>query len=160
MNTPAPDNNRTELIDELQAPKYERLLTPATVLDFLADHVGAANALTARQCVQAICGFATAQGERHLRQIVVELRRIGHPVCATPVHGYFMAANDAELDETCEFLLDRAITSLTQIGALRRVAMPDLRGQLGLPLERRESGNGNRESQKPDKATSNAKAHA
>jgi len=149
-----------EQIDAEHAPHYDRLLTPATVLDFLADHVGAGNGLTARQCVQAICGFATAQGERHLRQIVVELRRAGHPVCATPGNGYFLAADDAELEATCEFLLDRAMTSLTQIGALRRVAMPDLRGQLGLPLSSRESGNGNRESQKPDTATSNAKAHA
>ena len=135
-----------EAADALHGPRYEQLLTPSTVLDFLSDHVGAVNGLTARECVQAICGFATAQGERHLRQIVVELRRAGHPVCATPGNGYFLAADDAELEATCEFLLDRAMTSLTQIGALRRVALPDLRGQLGLPLKSRGSEVGNRES--------------
>lgn len=119
---------------DFQGPHYDRLLTPATLLDYLGDHVGVANGQTAREVVLAICGFATAFGERRLRTLVVALREAGHPVCADPDHGYFMAANDAELDASCEFLFGRAMTSLKQISAMKRVAMPELRGQLALPM--------------------------
>jgi hypothetical protein len=34
---------------------------------------------------------------------------------------------------TCNFLYDRAMTSLRQIATMRRVSLPDLRGQLHLP---------------------------
>ncbi|MBS0212346.1 MAG: hypothetical protein JSR26_04080 [Proteobacteria bacterium] len=130
----APDNPVTDRADALHGPHYERLLTPAVVLDFLADRPGAANGMTARQVVQAICGFSTAFGERRLRTIVVALREAGHAVCADPTHGYFMATTDAELDAACEFLYDRALTSLRQISAMKRVALPDLRGQLALAI--------------------------
>jgi hypothetical protein len=130
----APDNRTTHMADELHGPHYDRLMTPEIVLDFLADHPGAANGLTGRAVVQSICGFATQHGERLLRTIVVALRKAGHPVCAHPKHGYFLAATDAELDASCEFLYDRAMTSLLQLSAMRRVALPDLRGQLALPL--------------------------
>jgi hypothetical protein len=69
-----------------------------------------------------------------VRKAIEELRREGHRICATPETGYFMAANDDELDRTCGFLYARAMTSLTQVAAMKRVALPDLRGQLRLPL--------------------------
>ena len=112
---------------------YDRDLTPALVLDVLGDHLGAASGITARDLVTKICGFATGAGERHLRHVVEALRMQGHAICATPEHGYFMAETDAELDATCEFLYGRAVSSLQKICALKRVAMPNLRGQLRLP---------------------------
>ena len=112
---------------------FERDLTPALVLDVLGDHLGAASGITARDLVTKICGFATGAGERHLRHVVEALRMQGHAICATPEHGYFMAETDAELDASCEFLYGRAMSSLQKICAMKRVAMPDLRGQLRLP---------------------------
>jgi len=112
---------------------FERELTPALVLDVLGDHPGMVNGITARDLVAKICGFSTGAGERHLRQIIEALRRQGHPIGAHPSHGYFMAETDAELDASCEFLYARAMTSLQQISAMKRVALPDLRGQLRLP---------------------------
>lgn len=120
------------MLDDL----FDRELTPSLVLDVLGDHVGAANGLSARELVQAVCGLSTAAGERRLRSVIEALRSAGHPIAAHPSTGYFLACTETELDDTCEFLYARAMTSLRQIAALKRVAMPDLRGQLRLPISR------------------------
>lgn len=112
---------------------YERDLTPRIVLDVLGDHAGSGNGITARNLVGKICGFSTGAGERHLRHVIEALRKQGHRICAHPTTGYFLAETDTELDESCEFLFGRAMTSLQQISAMKRVALPDLRGQLNLP---------------------------
>jgi hypothetical protein len=44
-----------------------------------------------------------------------------------------MASSPEELNETCEFLYDRAMTSLSQVSRMKQISMPDLRGQLHLP---------------------------
>lgn len=112
---------------------YDRALTPALVLDVLCDHEGAGNGIRARDLVAKIAGLPTAAGERRVRHIIEGLRRAGHPIGAHPSTGYFLALTPEEIDGTCEFLYARAMTSLTQIAAMKRVSVPDLRGQLRLP---------------------------
>lgn len=109
-------------------------LTPDAVLATLgAQCVGEAHGVTVRELHRAVTGLhGTPACERKLRHIVEALRRAGHPICATPTHGYYIAADAAELDRACEFLYGRAMTSLRQVSALRRVALPDLLGQLRL----------------------------
>lgn len=118
---------------------YERcdkpLLTPALVFDVLCDCVGATSGMSAAQLVYHILGYHSGAAERQLRTVVEALRDAGHPICAHPSTGYFVAASSAELDRTCLFLYSRAMTSLKQVAAMKRVALPDLRGQLNLPLE-------------------------
>lgn len=109
-------------------------LTPDAVLAAL--QVGEVRGQTAEQLVRAITGHRGTAEERRLRQVIEALRSAGHRICAHPGHGYYLAANDNELDRACSFLLDRAMTSLRQVSAMKRVALPDLRGQLGLPLEK------------------------
>jgi hypothetical protein len=70
---------------------------------------------------------------RVARQLISELRNEGHHVCAHPSAGYFIAETADELDATCKFLTDRALSSLKQVAAMKRVSMPDLYGQLNLP---------------------------
>lgn len=116
-------------------------LTAHQVLTALSRHIGHENGATAERLVQEIFGAVAAPErvynlravERQLREIVVELRLEGHHVCATPEHGYFLAATAEELDATCLFLHERAMTSLKQIAAMKRISAPDLRGQLHLP---------------------------
>ena len=114
-------------------------LSTATVLSALARHIGRENGATAEQLAREISGFAqpgeamTSALTRQLREAVVQLRLEGHHVCATPENGYFLAANAEELDQTCVFLHERAMTSLKQIAAMKRISLPDLRGQLHLP---------------------------
>jgi hypothetical protein len=108
-------------------------LSPATVLSALQARHGAANGITARDLVYVITGRVNAADERRLRQIIEKLRNDGHPICAHPALGYHFAATPGELDRACQFLVTRAMTSLRQVAALKRIAVPDLYGQLGLP---------------------------
>lgn len=117
----------------MQLQLLQREITPATVLLALEQRIGAANGMSAAQLAWQITGRQSGADERRLRQVVVQLRLDGHPVCAMPEHGYFLAASAADLDHTCVFLAERGITTFRQIAAMKRVALPDLYGQLGLP---------------------------
>jgi hypothetical protein len=111
------------------------LFTRDEVLVALRRHIGQDNGATAAELVGEITATYGADpvGERLLRRYVVELREEGHHICAHPTSGYFSANSDAELQATCEYLYDRAMTSLKQVAAMKRVSLPDLRGQLHLP---------------------------
>lgn len=104
-----------------------------TVLAALSRHIGRANGITARDLVVKITGRAdTPAATRRLRYVIEELREEGHHVCGHPSTGYYIAADDQDVLATCEFLYSRAMTSLRQICRMRRVSMPDIRGQLRL----------------------------
>lgn len=105
-----------------------------TVLAALSRHIGREHGLTARDLVVEITGRADTPGAtRRLRKVIEELREEGHHICGHPATGYYIAASDADVAATCEFLYGRAMTSLKQICRMRRIAVPDLRGQLRLP---------------------------
>jgi hypothetical protein len=118
----------------MQPGRCTHELTPETVLQQLQGRIGAANGITARDLVYHLTWLHNPADERRLRQVIEQLRRQGHPICGHPQTGYHLAANPVELDRTCEFLFGRALSSLEQISALKKIALPDLRGQLGLPL--------------------------
>lgn len=111
---------------------FAQELDEGLLLQALSRHVGHENGCSASDLVRMICGTTNPAKERRLRSLVQELREVGHHVCAHPQHGYFIAATAEELDQTCEFLYGRAMCSLKQISAMRRVSLPDLRGQLRL----------------------------
>ncbi len=102
--------------------------TKNDALSILQRHVGAANGVTAEQLAVAL-GIP----KRAVRHLVTELREDGIAVCGHPRTGYFIAANDEEIKETCKFLRDRAMTSLRLESVLSKTALPDLLGQLHLP---------------------------
>jgi hypothetical protein len=105
------------------------------VLGVLGGHVGAKNGIHADQLVMKITGRPERDpfGERLLRKAIEELRGEGFHICGTPASGYYLAANDDELNRTCAFLYARAMASLTQVAKMKKVSLPDLRGQLKLP---------------------------
>lgn len=111
------------------------ILSKEAVLWTLSHHIGAAQGIHARDLVIRIVGVQSAAAERDLRALIERLRRDGYHVCGTPSRGYHMAANADELLATCQFLYARAMTSLSQVAAMQRVSLPDLRAQLRLPLE-------------------------
>lgn len=117
--------------DDLFNDLFHHKLTPASVLWALG--YGEQAGQTAKHLVTVITGRQRPADERRLRSLIEALRRYGHHVCAHPSQGYYLAATDAELDRTCEYLYARAMTSLVQISAMRRTTLPDLRGQLRLP---------------------------
>lgn len=114
-------------------------ITKDRVLEVLSEHIGAdrgirAADLTTRVAVRVFItpGEGTAV-ERRIRSLIEDLRLEGHHICAHPTTGYFIAATEQELQTTCEFLYQRAMTSLRQVAAMKRISLPDLRGQLHLP---------------------------
>lgn len=105
-----------------------------TLLVALRDHIGRANGVTVTVLAREVVGAEPTRGdERIVRRMVVELRREGHHVCAHPASGYYLAASPEEIADTIAFLRDRAMSSLEQIAAMKRVSVPDLWGQLHLP---------------------------
>jgi hypothetical protein len=110
-------------------------ISKSTVKAALANHIGEANGIHARALAQALVGSNPGPAaERRLRQVIAELRMDGQQICGTPEAGYFLATHAAELDKTCAFLYDRAMASLQQVARMKRVSLPDLRGQLQLPI--------------------------
>ena len=96
-------------------------------------HRGRARGVTVRQLAAEITGELGNQGvERQIRQLVVEMRKKGIPICACPSQGYYMAETEEELEATCKNLRDRAMTSLQQVAGLQKMALPELVGQIGL----------------------------
>lgn len=108
-------------------------ITPFTVLQALARRIGPANGATVRELASEILGTTSdPSDERLLRQVIEKLRDDGHPVCATPEEGYHLAADAADLERTLRFLVNRFIGTARRVYAMRKVAMPDFFGQLGL----------------------------
>ena len=109
-------------------------ITRDALLVALRAHIGRSRGVTVTALAREMLGIEPTRGdERVVRRLVVELRLEGHHVCAHPANGYYLAESPDELDDTIAFLRDRAISSLQQIAAMKRVSVPDLWGQLHLP---------------------------
>lgn len=109
-------------------------LTYNTLLAALRNHIGRERGTTASALlVREIRGATSPGDERHLRTLIVDLRNCGHHVCGHPSTGYFLAATAEEMEEICQFLRNRAMTSLVQESRMRGVSIPDLIGQMRLP---------------------------
>jgi biotin operon repressor len=104
------------------------MTTSSQLITVLSRHIGKGNGIGVKQ-LAAILGTT----ERHIRTLVSDLRDEGHAICGTPKDGYYIAANAAELEQTCEFLRSRALHSLTLESRLRKIPLTDLIGQLHLP---------------------------
>lgn len=73
-----------------------------------------------------------------LRRLIRKLRRIGEPICSTSNKynpGYYLAETPEELAEFIDRHESRGLTSLDQAAKLRKIALPELLGQLQLRLE-------------------------
>lgn len=69
---------------------------------------------------------------RTLRTLISRLRIQGVPVCGKPATGYFIPLTPAELDESCEFLRNRAMHSLQMLSRMKNIPLQELFGQLRL----------------------------
>lgn len=105
------------------------------LLTFLAKHQGKANGITAKDLVAEINASGRAKtAPRLLRRAIEKLRSEGHHVCAHPSTGYYLAVTQKEIDETITYLHGRAMCSLHQIAAMKRVSVGELLGQMRLQL--------------------------
>lgn len=104
-----------------------------SVLELLSRHIGKASGIKGADMVRRLTRVEPTEGtQRALRKTIEALRNDGYPVCGFPGEGYYMAASDGELVETCLFLYARAMTSLNQVAKMRGVSELDLKGQLRL----------------------------
>ncbi len=111
------------------------MITRHQVLSVLSRHIGAANGVAIDGLVYEITGESLRDpaAERHVRQLISNLREEGQHICAHPSTGYFMAANDEELERYyIKFLRARALHSLLLISRAKKIALPELLGQLRL----------------------------
>lgn len=108
--------------------------TSVALLAVLQHHIGRARGVTITALARELLGAEPTRGaERALRKQIFDLRLQGHHICAHPASGYYLAATPEELNDTVEFLRERALSSLQQIAAMKRVSIPDLYHQLQLP---------------------------
>lgn len=68
--------------------------------------------------------------ERRVRHLVTECREDGTAICGHPSTGYYVAQTSEELQETLDFLKDRALHSLKLASTLSKLPLGDLIGQL------------------------------
>jgi hypothetical protein len=104
------------------------IVTKHQLLVLLQRHEGAGQGIGA-QALAELLGC----NKRHVRDLVTELRMDSVAVCGHPSTGYFIAVTPEELERTCRFLRDRAMTSLVLESKLRGLPLADLLGQLRLP---------------------------
>lgn len=108
-------------------------INPDSVLAVLSQHIGKARGISVRDLSWNVTNRSPKQAhERQIRYVVTALRLEGHHICAHPSSGYYIAANEAELEETCKYLFDRGMTSLMQVSRMKKISLPDLHGQLKL----------------------------
>lgn len=104
-------------------------MTKHELLAELAKHIGAERGVHVAELARRV-----RLNPRDVRRLVSQLREDGIAVCGHPSTGYFIAADQEELDRYClQFLRSRAMHSLRLEARLRRIPLPDLIGQLKLP---------------------------
>lgn len=98
------------------------------LITILSRHIGSGNGISAAELARQMqcC-------EREVRSAISAAREEGVAVCGKPESGYFIAKTAEELDETCQFLRNRALHSLTLESRLRKIPLVDLLGQIHLP---------------------------
>lgn len=104
------------------------MATSSQLLTALSGHIGKGNGISVKVLAQQL-----SVQERHIRTLVSDLRNEGNAICGTPKHGYYIAATAEELEQTCSFLHNRAMHSLTLLSRLKKIPLPDLLGQLHVP---------------------------
>lgn len=103
------------------------MATKHDVLQALQHHIGKEKAISGEDLAR----FCSTNGRR-LRHITDELIDDGIALCSHPAHGYWIAADAAELQGTVDFHHGRAMHELKKVSKLSKIPLPDLLGQLHL----------------------------
>lgn len=111
----------------------------------LQRHRGADNPITMTQLFTAATGEQAIPTRRYdqtriIRSLVEQLRRDGVPIAnrGGKTGGYYLAENEAELDGTIRNFHNRAMSSLQQEAALKRIDINQLFEQYKLELTQQE----------------------
>lgn len=99
----------------------------ALVLTALQSRIGKAKGMHEAELVNV-----TLLNGRICRKAIELLRLDGVQICGKPETGYYIAANADELNDTTDWMLRRSVTTLKQIKAMQKIALPALFGQINL----------------------------
>jgi biotin operon repressor len=102
----------------------KEIVTKHDLLVSLQQHIGRNNGVKASALAAAL-----NIPPRQVRTLVTELRMDGYAVCGIPGEGYYIAATAKEIQDTCDFLHSRGISSLTLESVMRKCTVPELSGQ-------------------------------
>lgn len=111
------------------------VINPESVLAVLYRRLGRDNGITVRELVSEIVGQSNPSLERKVRNVVPALIRQGIPVCSHPSWGYWIASSTAEIEESARFHHARAMHELVTERNLRKRSLPQVAGQLALPVD-------------------------
>lgn len=113
----------------------------------LQEHTGKHNAISMADLYEAWVGQRLprdARGKiaadvptlsRHMRQLIDDLRDIhGVPVMSSARHGYWIVANDAELEEVVHEFRARGMKSLSTAARLKKISLAEELRQAELDL--------------------------
>lgn len=109
--------------------------------DLLQQHLGNDNCILMNEIYVSITGGHIIPNRRYdqtriIRSIIKDLREDGRPIGIKPGSngGYFTARNDEELESTIRLFHGRAMSSLKQEAALKRISFSELLEQYELEL--------------------------
>jgi len=108
----------------------------------LSMHVGEEHAIGAAELYEAVFGEKITHKINHtkqLRKLITALRKKGSPIGSTSSQtggGYYICRSGSELDDYCRRLRRRGLHSLELEARARKIALPELLGQMSLNLER------------------------
>jgi hypothetical protein len=112
------------------------------LIKVLGQHPGKNRALGAGALYQAVYGLPwrdKIRDTRKLRKLITDLRNEGYPICSTSGAeggGYYLASAGSELDDHCRRIHARAMRLLVMESRLRKMALPELMGQISTALAR------------------------
>jgi hypothetical protein len=116
------------------------------LMKILSHHHGRARAISMTALHQAVYGVQAGDkinGTRRLRELITRLKDDGVPICSTSDSeggGYYLASAGSDLEDYCRRLRAQALRKLVIEAKLRRVALPELLGQISVELARPEAG--------------------
>lgn len=111
------------------------LLNPENVAGYLQKYANGKNqAISGYDLVSALCNGHWSVGlHRSLSDVMQDLRLSGFPIGSSTC-GYWWANDSESFAGTIKLLFKRTMTTLKQITQMNRKAMPDLVGQMRLPV--------------------------
>ena len=108
----------------------------------LTEHIGKSRIVGMRELYEKVFGKSynrLINDTRMLRKLVEILRREGVPVCSSTkkgAGGYYLASAGSELEQYCRNLHNRALRVLVMEAKLRKIALPELLGEMQLNFNR------------------------
>jgi hypothetical protein len=95
--------------------------------------LGEENVREGKKIVNDLTGEYSVSLDRDLRKSIKQLRERGYPIVSN-ADGYYWASNSNDLLAFFDFLRCRAFSSLRIVSRMMKIALPDINGQLRLPV--------------------------